>query len=245
MSATKKPDEIWAELNGRQREYLKAVYKFDQAAEAANTGGDWFGRRRPPASEWRWLPYTANPVTGEASDLLLYLREKKLVSPGTGSTFQALEARGLILCRYEDHSTRFHADSWLFVQITTLGRKVIRQAAGEQREKPLPRGTLQEWHWKALALAYKVGSEGVPPTMGDNYGRIGWNTWLRLREYKWGALVTERIDPKSQDLKANPPRLGHHNIYITDFGRQYYEREYKRYRELYPSVEAEPPAGSE
>lgn len=240
-----KPEVIWTELNDRQREYLQAVYRFDQQAEAANTSGDWFGHKRRPASEWRWIPYTANPITGEASDLLLYLREKKLVSPGTGSTFQALEARGLILCRYEDHSTRFHADSWLFVQITTLGRKVIRANTGEQREKRLPPGTLQEWHWRALAKAYAAGAEGVEASSPFAYAKIGRNTWQRLLDYKKGALVDERTVPGSRDLNVWPARLGEYRMYITENGRAYYEQEYQRYRQLYPAIEAPEPISKE
>jgi len=51
-------------------------------------------------------------------------------------------------------------------------------------------GALREWHWHALAKAYAADDEGLGGEDGD-YARIGWNTWLRLRDYKRGALVEE------------------------------------------------------
>jgi hypothetical protein len=45
----------------------------------------------------------------------------------------------------------------------------------------------------ALALAWKGKPEGVIASGGwyGEYGNIGWNTWLRLRDYKDGALIVE------------------------------------------------------
>ncbi len=37
---TEKPAMIWSELNERQREYLQAGYRIDQADEAAKDGLD-------------------------------------------------------------------------------------------------------------------------------------------------------------------------------------------------------------
>jgi hypothetical protein len=51
------------------------------------------------------------------------------------------------LCRYE-HVAGL-GDPLVYIQITPAGRKLVRCATGEQREKPLPLGTLREWHWKA------------------------------------------------------------------------------------------------
>lgn len=223
-------------MNDRQRAYLKAAYDCDQAAEQNEKSGDWMNRRRRSASEWRWIPYTVDPATGWSTALQNALREKMLVDEGTGATWKALEARGLIISRYDLHSSHRRLENWLFVQMTPLGRKVVRAATGEQREKPLPPGTLREWHWKALTLAYKAGSEGVKGNMWGNYGGIGRNTWLRLLEYKGGSLVEEREAPGSRDLAAWPAKLGEWRIYITGNGREYYERESERYREMYPNV---------
>ena len=89
-------------------------------------------------------------------------------------------------------------------------------------------GTLQEWHWRALAQAYAAGCEGVSRE-GLGYARIGWNTWLRLRDYQIKGTEYPLIEEAG-------------GIHITSFGVAYYERSYQRYRELYPGVEAVSPA---
>ena len=70
-----------------------------------------------------------------------------MVDPGTGATFEALEKRGHILCKYEPVAGL--GDPLVYIQIAPARRKLVRSATGEQREKPLPPGTLREWHWKA------------------------------------------------------------------------------------------------
>jgi hypothetical protein len=60
------------------------------------------------------------------------------------------------------------------------------------------------------------------------YGRIGWNTWLRLRDYKIGGV----------EYPLAEERLG---MSITPFGRAYYERSFVRYHELYPAIDAPTP----
>jgi hypothetical protein len=87
----------WADLNKRQQTYLQAVYEVDQAKEADMK---WLGSQgrwtNTPASEWRWMPYNA---AGAA--LLRKIKDAGSVDQGTGSTFEALERRGLVLCKYE------------------------------------------------------------------------------------------------------------------------------------------------
>src|SRR5256885_14402464 len=86
----------------------------------------------------------------------LYLR--KLVDEGTGSTFNALESRGFIKCKYtwkRRDGGREALERFLMLQITPAGRKLVRSATGEQREKSLLSGTLKEWHWKAMVEAWK------------------------------------------------------------------------------------------
>ena len=50
----------WADLNERQRKYLRAVYDMDQAKEAVIRDEAARGRwNSTPASQWRWIPYNA------------------------------------------------------------------------------------------------------------------------------------------------------------------------------------------
>jgi hypothetical protein len=79
-------------------------------------------------------------------------------------------------------------------------------------------------------LAYAAGDAGLDGEYGA-YGGIGWPTWRRLLDSKWGALVTEG------GLK--PPY--DYRLRITAAGRALYEREWARYSELYPHIEAPSP----
>lgn len=220
----------WQSLNKRQQDYLKAVYEIDQAQEsnikAAAARGFW---NKTPASVWRWMPYNAAD-----SALLLRITGLGYRDHGTGSTFAALERRGLILCRYERDVLGLPI---LFVQITKAGRKLVRDALGIQVPKALPPGTLREWHWKAMVLAWKSRPAGVIKDV--TYGHIGWNTWLRLRDYKAGGLV------KEYETNCRSGSTGWHYsdwyIRLTEFGEQFYRENWQKYRDLYPDIEAPAP----
>src|SRR2546429_4318747 len=74
-----------------------------------------------------------------------------------------------------------------------------------------------------MAEAWKGRPAGVKDENGY-YGHIGWNTWLRLRDYKAGALVEE--------YRTGGPYLAHvgysidiHWIRLTPFGEQFYRSE--------------------
>jgi len=89
--------DVSAKLNERQRAYLRALYDCDQATEAMRRERAARGAYdRTPASAWRWQMY--GPVA-PPSALYTALRNARLVDPGTGATWQALEDRGLVQCR--------------------------------------------------------------------------------------------------------------------------------------------------
>ena len=218
----------WANLNKRQQTYLQAVFEVDQLQEAnikaMATHGRW---NSTPASEWRWMPYNA---AGAA--LLHRIQGAGYRDEGTGSTFAALERRGLVLCKYEPGSL---GGPILFVQITKAGRKMVREALNVKAPKALPVGTLREWHWRGLCRAYVRGDQGLPydSDLGDGFGYVSWNTCLRLRDYTVKGQERGLI------------REGRHNepfgLVITDFGREYYRENWQRYRDLYPEVDAPAP----
>ena len=237
----------WADLNRRQQVYLAAVYNVDQAKEQdikwLGSQGRW---NRTPASEWRWMPYNA-----AGSLLLRKIKDAGYVDQGTGSTFEALERRGLVLCKYEPGSL---GGPILFVQITKAGRKLVREALNIKVPQALPAGTLREWHWRGLCRAYRCGDQGIQydKDTGDGFGYVSWNTILRLRDYKFRGeekpLIGEKRFPEEhtytvagytfkQDYKIR--------LCITDFGREYYRDNWQRYRDLYPDVDAPAPGESE
>ncbi len=236
----------WADLNARQQAYLTAVYEVDQAQEANIKRLGSQGRFvNTPASQWRWMPYNASGAA-----LLRKIQDAGYQDQGTGSTFEALERRGLLLCKYEPGSL---GGPILFVQITRAGRKLVREALGIKPALPLPVGTLREWHWRALCRAYVRGEQGMGYDIdtGDGFGYVSWNTVLRLRDYRvkgedrplvaWVRIPCEprlsRRWPGDDGVMVNERSA----LCITEFGKQYYRENWQRYRELYPDVEAPEP----
>jgi hypothetical protein len=220
---------VWESLNERQQEYMKAIYQIDQQQEAyekQRAARNWHSR---PADEWRWIEY-ADSVLGY-TPLKRLIVEKDLVDHGTGSTFDALERRDLILVRYErsPHLPRYATP---YIRLTTKGRKLVRQALGLQSPRSLPTGTLREWHWRALCrawVAWENGEKGIhsDEDTGDGFGYVSWNTILRLRDY--------RIKGEDKSLIRDGW------LTITPFGQQYYKENWEMYREMYPEVNAPKP----
>lgn len=172
----------WDALNERQRHYLTAIYEVDQSQEedqrVAGAMGDW---DRQPASEWRWIRYYSEHGDTEVQEAI----GREHIDPGTGSTFAALEKRGLI-------ETTGNVDQFnLKIKITKQGRAAVRAALGV-KSNAKPAGLLSEWTWKALKLAYEAGNDGVTGERWTaHYGGISWETWLRLRNHKKGEMVEE------------------------------------------------------
>src|SRR5258708_8476936 len=104
-----------------------------------------------------------------------------------------IQSRGFIKCKYawkrrdSDHEA---LERFLMLQLTKEGRALVRAATGVKAYRPDAPGTLREWHWKAMVAAWRARPAGVQDE-NSYYGHIGWNTWLRLRDYKAGALVEE------------------------------------------------------
>jgi hypothetical protein len=132
----------WNDLNCRQQAYLRAVYDEDQQAEALERRRWSRGGRSRKADTWRWILYGILPELGHDSPLRAHLKAARLIDPGTGARFQALETRGLILCRYQ-------SDDQVRVGLTPLESKVVRAATGETSGALKP-GTLREWHFQKI-----------------------------------------------------------------------------------------------
>ena len=113
--------------------------------------------------------------------------------------------------------------------------------------KSLPAGTLQEWHWKALAHAYKCGDLGImewPRGIGDR-------TVRRLEDYKVKgeekALIAYVLIPCEPYQRQNwishqyETVTSRNLLRITDFGKLFYKEHWQHYREMYPDVDAPEP----
>jgi hypothetical protein len=152
------PIEIWNQLNDRQKQYLKLIFQIDQEVEAYEKAAFSRGSWVRPASEWRWLEYGE---TAHGPTLLKRMfRSNKLIDPGTGSTFAALEQRNLIEVRsYGSKGANLGVSTArVEVKMTPHGRKVVRTAFGIQLEKKLPPGTLRDDQWQAFADCYASGA---------------------------------------------------------------------------------------
>ena len=225
--------DLWQRLNQRQQRFFTAIYEVDQEQETAERARAARFYHSRPAEEWRWMLYATLAFTGDMP-VKRRLRTAGMVDPGTGSTFEALETWGYIVCRY----TGFPDDPLISIQITPAGRKLVRQALSIQLHKWLLAGSLQEWHWRALVLTYAAKHTGGIKQDGSYYGRIGWNTWLRLRDYKVQGTVRPLVKEHSETRQNESSRSSQTNysLQVTAFGAAFYEREWPRYHALYPGA---------
>lgn len=222
----------WDNLNKLQQAYLKVIYEVDQETERQERSM-WSGGRPRSAVEWRWMYYGIIPETGTDSPLRRRLMLRKLIDQSTSSTFESLAEYGYILLQYKPVAT---GKPFTYVQITPAGRRLVRTALGVQR-KMSPRGsTLRRWHWRALTLAWQSRPDGIKNENGY-YGRISWNTWLRLRDYK----ARKKEKPLVEEYSTTDANQTIHWLKLTPYGELYYRENWQRYHELYPSVEAPAP----
>ena len=237
-ASTPKPElKPESSLNERQELYLKCIYAEDQAAERHEAWRWNHGYSKRPADEWRWLLYA--DLAGGATPLKRLLEREGLVDAGTGSTFIALERRGLINHRerYESHIASI--EPLTSVRLTRKGRAEARKLLGESAPKKLPKGTLREWHWNALARLYEAGGElSSELHVSGCYGGIGWKTWLRLRDYYDTGIGLAKEHSRFVRVSWNPEPKRVYVIRLTEKGREFYEANYEKYRTLYPDVEA-------
>jgi hypothetical protein len=228
QSEARSAQVTWQSLNKRQQDYLTAIYQADQEVEATERSRWSIGGRSRPAEEWRWMLYVN--LNGHDLPVKRHLALTQQISEGTGSTLEALERRGLIEVRYDitayDGQPILTNEPIPAIQITKAGRALVRKALGVPSGKQVV-GTLQEWHWRAIAKAYEAGEHGVREE-GLGYGRSGWNTWLRLRDYQIHGVEYPLIQERN-------------GVSITTWGVGYYERTFARYHELYPDVAAPEP----
>ena len=236
--------KLQTDLNPRQQTYLKCIYHEDASAERHENWRWNQGLGKRPADEWRWLLYA--DLAGGVTPLKRLLELEGVVDAGTGSTFTALERRGLIEYRERFEPNIMSLEPLTSVRLTRKGRAEARKLLGESAPKKLPKGTLQEWHWNALVRLFEAGGElDSAQHVSGCYGGIGWKTWLRLRDYydTGKGLVKEHSRFVQRPGKQESDRV--YYIKLTESGREYYEQNWQKYRELYPDVEAPSPSTGE
>lgn len=244
MSARKGENEheadVWRGLNKRQQAYMQAIFLTDQAQEQNERLRAAMDRWSRPADAWRWMLY-ADTLYGH-TPLKQRLVDAGVVDSGTGSTFEALEKRGSILMKYERVTSHPRSDMLVYVRLTTVGRKLVRQALGFSAPKKAPVGELREWRWRAMAAAWKAGKEGLQSDGVGGYGSIKWRTWLRLRDYRIKGQVRPLVEEYQKGVPFSDPTFScDFWIHLTPAGSQYYRDNWQRYHDLYPDVDAPKP----
>ncbi len=245
------PQVTWQSLNSRQQDYITAIYRADQDVEAEERGSWSRGGRPRPADQWRWMPYASQLSSKMPLPVKRHLSSTEQISEGTGATLEALEKRGLITMRHlgaeelrglgiiPEWMAFLEADPIPTIQITPAGRKLVRQVLGVRSTAHVT-GTLKEWHWRALSLAYAARESKGVALESSYYGHIGWKTWLRLRDYTPAPLIQEYHEDRGHSPSTGSP-LTDYYVQITPFGVAFYERAFLRYQELYPAIEAPVP----
>lgn len=209
----------WTALNERQQTWLLEIYRADQDAEEANRTAWHDGRRRQPASVWRWLEYGAVDTTltdGPSGMLQERLNARKVWDQGAGSTMAVLVDRGLIETKREPQAL----STLLSIKITPLGRAAAR-AGGADDTAPArrrPEGLLGETLWGMLVDVYRAGDKGLQ---------------RRLTSGGWEALAERGL----VTIGKGYPSI----LTVALAGREHYRAHWAEYARLYPGVDAPNP----
>lgn len=216
-----------SDLNPRQRAYLLALYRRDQEAEQNNKMSRLRGWETRPASEWRWIEYGPRELPKLLNydpELRVDLGTQGLVDQGAGATWTALADRGLVLREWRPINLGRWRGQTLFVQLTRQGRALARQLTGEsalKKSKELSIGA-----WRVLAFAY----ERFPATAWI------YDAWHNVNLRPPEPIIVSGLGKKL--LKLGFVAGYWDNFTLTDAGREFYEREYAHYTQLYPKVKA-------
>ncbi|MDQ2769316.1 MAG: hypothetical protein M3Y54_02300 [Bacteroidota bacterium] len=231
MMAAKKPPVLPPALNQRQCQYLLAAYTLDQQL-AVEHKNDYHRGSITPAREWRGMPYgrwqhfLTKPPTRLRALIEQEQQEKKqrLVDPGTGSTWKALVARGLVEVEERVVVPGLEGYSLPHILLTLKGRKLVRQLTKEVRPKAPsrtpkpspPEGLLPAQQWLALAKLYELDDEGLPADDKRclSFSRISYSIMWLLREQGFAI--------------GSPDEQVHAEKYtITEQGRAFYYTYYR------------------
>ncbi|MFJ4681696.1 helix-turn-helix domain-containing protein [Kitasatospora sp. NPDC088783] len=231
----------WNDLNDRQRLYLAAIYREDQAAQTkAQAVRAAFGDPGP-ASEWRKLPFTikAAPALTGYTTLQDRLREHHALDAGAGSTMAALHRRELIDMS-EDQVEVFPLGgaTRVLVSLTRAGRACARAGLDEQQPATTPQDMLSEWLWKNLVKVASAGPEGLPED----------GLWGKSKFYLGTGFRPGRKAASRGYIDSVPVRDGdgpqsyvvEYRWRLTDAGRAHITQYADKYRHLYPDIELGP-----
>ena len=150
--------ELWADLNERQRHFLGVMYRRESELAAYYNSQKAMFDPRKKGAQWRWMRH--NGEHGLAQHLNLDAKEdedEKALrnNQGSGATYKALEERGLIERRWQQEvlfSLVYGEQvvSLLDVRLTPRGRRLVKTIA-ETEQGPVSVGekrrTLERQAW--------------------------------------------------------------------------------------------------
>jgi hypothetical protein len=233
----------WSALNERQRRYLAAIYRRDQAAEQAARGGgrDWGPRL--PASEWRWVDFAIKAPVDVVGRTVIQeeLRAAGEHDQGAGSSLAALKRRRLIDVDEDRVQVGVPPLGLVWVprvrvRLTMAGRAAARAGLQDTRPSRTPKGLLSQWLWRQLVQVGKTEPAGLIDWelggdahvyLGVDY-RVGRNPsrgYIREREHRRERLPDGRL-PSSE-----------WRYHLTAAGRAHILEHLETYRRLYPDID--------
>lgn len=226
----------WKGLNPRQRAYLTAFYRADQAAEeeAGRARAAW--EDPGPAAAWRKIPFTvkADPVFTGYTAVQEVLRAGGVHDAGAGASVHALARRGLVEVT-EDQVEVFPIGfvPRILVELTREGRACARNGLDEQAH-PARGDLLSKWLWKNLVLVAHAGPDGLADTEMWGKSRFYLGTGFRPRR---GVLSRGFIESIPVTEGTGPDAfVKEYRWQLTDAGRRHIADHADTYRGLYPEV---------
>lgn len=224
------PPQIWQSLHRSHQRVLKVIFDIDQEKERHDRElGAQGCYSKPRASDWRWI--WLRPIFGYQESITILPRARMArLSKDIDEALKFLEKSGLLEYRVELVNNGQGKIRMPQYKLTRLGRAVAREGTGKQQKKRLPPGTLREWHWKALELAYHADEKGLVSETG-RYGGISWHIWSYLQNHKLGKLV-EEFGGEVWDY-TNRDRLHtvviNRRLRITAVGKTFFEENFKNH----------------
>jgi transcriptional regulator with XRE-family HTH domain len=225
----------WAQLSERQRAYLAACFREDQAVEAQVRAERAAHEGARLASQWRKLPFTikADPALTGYTRIQEALRRDGWHDAGAGATLHALARRGLITVSEDEVEVLLLGFvRRVLVELTRRGRACARAGTGETAARP-PKDLLSQWLWRSLVKVAAAGDRGLPRE--ELWGRAKFYLGTGYRPHgamSRGFIAIEEIWEGSGDQA----HVTGYRWKVTDAGRRHITRHLETYRRLYPEV---------
>lgn len=229
-------EAMWGRLNARQRAFLVACFRADQAAQADAEQRRFAGQRPGEAVRYRKLPFRVKADVAFVGYTALQEELRRLGKHGAGAegTLHALARRGLIeLSEDQVEVVPLGFVPRLLVELTRQGRECARFGLGESEPARGTAALLSEWLWRALVAVASCGDQGLAER--ELWGRARFYLGTGFRP--GGAMSRGFIDvePVREGLGAEA-YVREYRWKATDAGLRHIAEYVDIYRARYPQV---------